>query len=103
MVLTPDGKISPLPATVSTIHPKILRLGFGTRLRERKIGGRCRIKFFSYCYHYDPATGKYGAIIINVSDGSPAEFYGVHCRRIRVCHVSSGYEYESTRKQGGVG
>jgi protein SCO1/2 len=44
--------------------PKDLRLGL-IEASENKIGTRVD-QLLLYCYHYDPATGKYGAAVINL-------------------------------------
>ena len=63
MVLTPDGKIAQYYYGVE-YAPKDLRLGL-IQASENKIGTLAD-QVLLYCYHYDPATGKYGAIISRV-------------------------------------
>jgi protein SCO1 len=63
MVLTPQGKISQYYYGVE-FAPKDLRLGL-TQASDNKIGNVVD-QVLLYCYHYDPATGKYGAIISRV-------------------------------------
>ena len=63
MILTPDGKISRYLYGVE-YPPKDLRLGL-VEASENRIGNAVD-EVLLYCYHYDPATGKYGAIIMNV-------------------------------------
>ena len=63
MVLTPDGKISRYLYGVD-YPPKDLRLAL-VEASQHKIGGVVD-QILLYCYHYNPATGKYGAIITNV-------------------------------------
>src|SRR5438552_1424513 len=60
MVLTPGGKISQYYYGVE-FAPKDLRLGL-IQASGNKIGTVVD-QVLLYCYHYDPATGKYGAII----------------------------------------
>ena len=63
MVLTPEGKIARYYYGVE-YAPKDLRLGL-IQASENKIGNLAD-QVLLYCYHYDPATGKYGAIIARV-------------------------------------
>jgi protein SCO1/2 len=63
MVLTPDGKIAQYYYGVE-FAPKDLRLGL-IQASENKIGTVVD-QVLLYCYHYDPDTGKYGAIISRV-------------------------------------
>jgi protein SCO1 len=63
MVLTPQGRISRYFYGVD-FPPKDLRMG----LVEASAGkiGNLTDQVLLYCYHYDPATGKYGAVITNI-------------------------------------
>lgn len=63
LILTPEGKISRYLYGVE-YPPKDLRLGL-VEASENKIGNLVDAVLL-YCYHYDPATGKYGAIIMNI-------------------------------------
>jgi len=63
MVLTPEGKIAQYYYGVD-YAPKDLRLGL-IQASQNKIGNLAD-QVLLYCYHYDPATGKYGAIITRV-------------------------------------
>ena len=63
MVLTPEGKIAQYYYGVE-FAPKDLRLGL-IQASENKIGTVVD-QVLLYCYHYDPDTGKYGAIINRV-------------------------------------
>ena len=63
MILTPEGKIAQYYYGVD-YAPKDLRLGF-IQASENKIGTLAD-QVLLYCYHYDPTTGKYGAIISRV-------------------------------------
>ena len=60
MVLTPDGRIAQYYYGVE-YAPKDLRLGL-VQASNNKIGNLVD-EVLLYCYHYDPATGKYGAVI----------------------------------------
>ena len=63
MVLTPEGKIAQYYYGVE-YAPKDLRLGL-IEASQNKIGTLAD-QVLLYCYHYDPNTGKYGAIISRV-------------------------------------
>src|SRR4029079_4196035 len=63
MILTPEGKIAQYYYGVD-YAPKDLRLGL-IQASENKIGTLAD-QVLLYFYHYDPTTGKYGAIISRV-------------------------------------
>ena len=63
MVLTPQGKISKYFYGVE-FAPKDLRFGLIEASQNRI--GTVVDSMLLYCYHYNPATGKYGAVIMNV-------------------------------------
>jgi protein SCO1/2 len=63
MILTPEGKLAQYYYGVE-FPPKDLRLGL-IQASQNKIGTLAD-QVLLYCYHYDPATGKYGAIISRV-------------------------------------
>lgn len=63
MILTPQGRISRYLYGVD-FPPKDLRLGL-VEASEGKIGNPVD-QVLLYCYHYDPATGKYGAVVSNI-------------------------------------
>jgi protein SCO1/2 len=63
MVLTPQGRISRYFYGVD-YPPKDLRMGL-VEASQGKIGNAVDAVLL-YCYHYDPTTGKYGAIISNI-------------------------------------
>ena len=63
MVLTPQGRISRYFYGVD-FPPKDLRMGL-VEASSGKIGNLTD-QVLLYCYHYDPATGKYGAIVTNM-------------------------------------
>jgi len=63
MVLTPQGHISRYFYGVE-FPPKDLRMGL-VEASQGKIGNAVD-QVLLYCYHYDPATGKYGAIVANI-------------------------------------
>jgi len=63
MVLTPQGHISRYFYGVD-YPPKDLRMGL-VEASQGRIGNAVD-QVLLYCYHYDPATGKYGAVVNNI-------------------------------------
>ena len=63
MVLTPEGRIAQYYYGVE-YAPKDLRLGI-IQASQNKIGNLVD-QVLLYCYHYDPATGKYGAVVMRI-------------------------------------
>ena len=63
MILTPEGRIAQYYYGVE-FPPKDVRLGL-IQASQNKIGTLAD-QVLLYCYHYDPATGKYGAIISRI-------------------------------------
>jgi protein SCO1/2 len=63
MILTPDGRVAQYYYGVE-FAPKDLRLGL-IQAASGKIGNLVD-EVLLYCYHYDPATGKYGAVITRI-------------------------------------
>jgi len=63
MVLTPEGRISRYFYGVD-FPPKDLRMGL-VEASQGKIGNAVD-QVLLYCYHYDPAAGKYGAVVNNM-------------------------------------
>ncbi|HVN03055.1 MAG TPA: SCO family protein [Bryobacteraceae bacterium] len=63
MILTPQGKLSRYFYGVE-YSPRDLRLGL-VEASQEKIGNPVD-QILLFCYHYDPATGKYGAIAMNM-------------------------------------
>jgi len=63
VMLTPDRHISGYFYGVE-FSPKDLRLGL-VQASQNKIGNIGDLVLL-YCYHYDPRTGKYGAVISNI-------------------------------------
>ena len=63
MVLTPQGRISRYFYGVD-FPPKDLRMGL-VEASQGKIGNAVD-QVLLYCYHYDPAAGKYGAVVANM-------------------------------------
>ena len=62
-LLTPSGKIARYFFGVE-YAPRDLRLGLVEASQER-IGSPVD-QLLLYCFHYDPATGKYGAVVMNI-------------------------------------
>ncbi len=63
MLLTPQGRVSRYFFGVE-YSPRDLRLGM-VEASENKIGSPID-QALLYCFHYDPATGKYSVVIMNV-------------------------------------
>jgi len=63
MVLTPGGRLSRYFYGVE-YAPRDLRLGL-VEASQNKIGNPVD-QILLFCYHYDPATGKYGAMAVNL-------------------------------------
>jgi protein SCO1 len=71
MVVTPDGKLSKYFYGVE-YAPRDVRLGLVEASRG-KIGTPVD-EALLFCYHYDPATGKYGAVAMNMIQFAGAVF-----------------------------
>ncbi len=63
MVVTPTGKLAQYYYGVE-FSPNDLRLGLIEASRD-KIGNVVD-QVLLYCYHYDPNTGRYGAVVANI-------------------------------------
>jgi protein SCO1/2 len=63
VLLTPDRHVAEYFYGVE-FSPKDLRLGL-VQASQNKIGNAAD-QVLLYCYHYDPKTGKYGAIVSNI-------------------------------------
>ena len=63
MVVTPDGRLSRYFYGVE-YAPRDLRLGL-VEASMNKIGNPVD-EVLLFCFHYDPATGKYGAVVMNI-------------------------------------
>ena len=63
MVLTPEGRLSRYFYGVE-YAPRDVRLGL-VEASQNKIGSAVD-QILLFCYHYDPATGKYGAMVMNL-------------------------------------
>jgi protein SCO1 len=63
MIVTPDGRLSRYFYGVE-YAPRDVRLGL-VEASKNKIGSPVD-QILLFCYHYDPATGKYGALAMNM-------------------------------------
>ena len=63
MIVTPEGKLARYFYGVE-YPPRDLRLGL-VEASQNKIGTPVDTLLL-YCYHYDPSTGKYGAVVMNI-------------------------------------
>jgi protein SCO1 len=71
VVLTPEGRVSRYFYGVE-YAPRDVRLGL-VEASQNKIGSPVDAVLL-FCFHYDPATGKYGAIAMNLLRASAALF-----------------------------
>jgi protein SCO1/2 len=63
MVLTPEGRLSRYFYGVE-YAPRDVRLGL-VEASQNKIGSAVD-QILLFCFHYEPATGKYGAVVMNL-------------------------------------
>ena len=63
MIATPQGKLARYFYGIE-YAPRDLRLGL-IEAADNRIGSPAD-QLLLYCYHYDPATGKYGAVVMNI-------------------------------------
>ena len=63
MVITPEGRIARYFYGIE-YKPRDFRLGL-VEASQHKIGSPVDV-IMLFCYHYDPMTGKYGFVIMNV-------------------------------------
>lgn len=71
MLATPDGRLSRYFYGVE-YSPRDLRLGL-VEAAKNNIGSPVD-QILLFCYHYDPATGKYGAVAMNLVRAAGAGF-----------------------------
>ena len=71
MVATPQGRLSRYFYGVE-YSPRDIRLGL-VEASENRIGNPVDALLL-YCFHYDPATGKYGAVAMNIVRFAGAAF-----------------------------
>ncbi|MGH9497774.1 MAG: SCO family protein [Terriglobales bacterium] len=96
MVLTPEGKIAQYYYGVE-YAPKDLRLGL-VQASQNKIGSVVD-EVLLYCYHYNPDTGKYGAVIsriLKIAGGATIFVLGTFL--IVLFRLGSAAERKRTRK-----
>jgi protein SCO1/2 len=74
MVLTPDGHLARYLYGVD-YEPKDLKLSLIEASHDR-IGSPVD-QVLLFCYHYDPKTGKYGAVVINLLRGAAVLMIGI--------------------------
>jgi protein SCO1/2 len=74
MILTPDGHLARYLYGVE-YEPKDLKLSLIEASNDR-IGSPVD-QILLFCYHYDPRTGKYGAMVINLLRGAAILMIGV--------------------------
>jgi protein SCO1/2 len=63
MLLTPEGKVAQYYYGIE-YSPKDMRLGIIEASNEKL--GNVADRLLLYCYHYDPMTGKYGALVMRM-------------------------------------
>ena len=63
MILTPDGRLAQYYYGIE-FRARDLRLGL-VEASERRIGNPVD-QLLLYCYQYNPSTGKYGAVVMNI-------------------------------------
>jgi len=71
MIVTPDGRMSRYFYGVD-YAPRDIRLGL-VEASQNKIGSPVD-QILLFCYHYDPTTGKYGAMAVNMVRVAGAAF-----------------------------
>lgn len=63
ILITPEGRVAQYYYGIE-YSPKDMRLGIIQASKEKL--GTVVDSVILYCYHYDPATGKYGAVVMNL-------------------------------------
>ena len=71
MIVTPDGRLSRYFYGVE-YAARDIRLGL-VEASENRIGNPVD-QMLLFCFHYDPATGKYGAVVMNMIRATAAAF-----------------------------
>jgi protein SCO1/2 len=64
MLLTPDGRLAQYYYGIE-YPPRDVQLGL-IEASQGKIGSNVVDQLMLYCFHYDPAQGRYGAVIFNI-------------------------------------
>jgi protein SCO1 len=95
MVLTPRGRVSRYFYGVE-YAPRDLRLGL-VEASQNKIGSPVD-QVLLFCFHYDPATGKYGAIAMNI-----VRFAGAAFSLICGCFLLLVWRREWRARRGNTG
>ena len=67
MLVTPEGRLAQYYYGIE-YSPKDMRLGIIEASKEKL--GTVVDSVILYCYHYDPTTGKYGAVVMNLIRGA---------------------------------
>ena len=99
MVVTPDGRVSKYFYGVE-YSPRDIRLGL-VEASTNKIGTPVDA-ILLFCYHYDPATGKYGALAMNMVRFGGASVRGVRRRVPADCIPPRRAASQTRRKAGGL-
>jgi protein SCO1/2 len=97
MVLTPQGRLSRYFYGIE-YAPKDLRLGL-VEASEGKIGSPVD-QLLLYCFHYDPVTGKYSAVVMNIVRLSGIAT--VVSVAILILVFSRRYRLQKSLKTGGI-
>lgn len=97
MILTPDGRLSRYFYGVE-YSPRDLRLGLVEGSQD-KIGSPVDALLL-FCYHYDPQTGKYGAVAINSLRAAGAGFVLI-CGAFLVVALRRDAKHKGDGRQAG--
>jgi len=90
MIATPDGRLSKYFYGVD-YSPRDLRLGL-VEASANRIGSPVD-QILLFCYHYDPATGKYGAVAMNLVRAAGAGF-------VLICGTFLAVVFRRERRSG---
>jgi protein SCO1/2 len=99
MILTPEGKLARYFYGID-YRPRDVRLGL-VEASQNKIGTPVDALML-YCFHYDPATGKYGAIVINIVRVAGAATIFLMVGMILFLRRRGGRQERSSRANGAV-
>lgn len=101
MILTPQGHISRYLYGVD-FPPKDLRMGL-VEASQKKIGNPVD-QVLLYCYHYDPATGKYGAVVSNILElGGAITIVFLGALLLILFRLDKAASRRTARTNGGLG
>ena len=95
MIVTPAGKIAQYYYGVE-FSPKDIRLGL-IEASQDKIGTIVD-QVLLYCYHYDPGTGRYGAVITNIMRVAGAATMLILGGFIIVMYRRESHRYKGTER-----